>query len=60
MSTKLGKTDAFDELMAIKAGDNLTHEEVTFTCEDPLFETPFRLGETIAAALAVRAIAAVV
>ncbi|MFF2911457.1 CoA transferase [Paenibacillus sp. NPDC057934] len=58
MSTKAGKTNAFDELMAIRAGDNLTEGEVTFTGEDPLFETPFRIGETIADALAARAIAA--
>ncbi|AJY77735.1 acyl-CoA transferase [Paenibacillus beijingensis] len=58
MSKKLGKTGAFEELMAIRAGDKLPQDEVIITGEDPLFESPFRIGETIADALAARAVAA--
>lgn len=58
MSKKIGKTNAFEELMDIRAGKDLSNDEVEITGEDPLFPTPFRIGETIADALAARAVSA--
>ncbi|AET57180.1 acyl-CoA transferase/carnitine dehydratase [Paenibacillus terrae HPL-003] len=58
MSNRLGKTGAFSELMAIRSGDKLDQNEVNFSGEDPLFKSPFRIGETLADALAARAVAA--
>lgn len=52
------KTNAFSELMSIRAGKELEQDEVTITGNDPMFKTPFCLGETIADALAARAVAA--
>lgn len=49
---------AFAELMAIRAGNALTAGEVTITGGDPHFRTPFRIGETLAMALAARGVAA--
>ena len=49
---------AFAELMAIRAGSALAAGEVTITGRDPLFRTPFRIGETLAMALAARGVAA--
>jgi len=49
---------AFAELMAIRAGSALAADEVTITGSDPLFRTPFRIGETLAMALAARGVAA--
>lgn len=49
---------AFDELMSIRGGTPIAPSEVTFTGSDPLFRSPFRIGGTIAAALAARAVAA--
>lgn len=49
---------AFNELMKIRAGEAITPEEVTIFGRDPFFQTPFRIGETAAEALAVCAIAA--
>lgn len=49
---------AFAELMAIRAGSALATDEVTVTGSDPLFRTPFRIGETLAMALAARGVAA--
>ncbi|WP_202946272.1 CoA transferase [Paenibacillus terrae] len=54
----MGKTGAFSELMAIRSGDKLDQNEVNFSGEDPLFKSPFRIGETLADALAARAVAA--
>lgn len=51
-------TDAFAELMAIRAGAPIATDEVTLTGCDPLFRTPFRIGETLAMALAARGVAA--
>lgn len=53
-----GRTGAFAELMAIRAGQPLTQGEVTITGEDPLFQSPFRIGATSADVLAARAVAA--
>jgi crotonobetainyl-CoA:carnitine CoA-transferase CaiB-like acyl-CoA transferase len=49
--------NAFAELMAIR-GSNPAAGEVTITGRDPLFRTPFRIGETLAMALAARGVAA--
>ncbi|MFN3399038.1 MAG: CoA transferase [Ferrovibrio sp.] len=48
---------AFDELMSIRGGSPAAGE-VTITGSDPLFRTPFRIGETLAMALAARGVAA--
>ena len=50
--------DAFAELMAIRPGRALDSHEVTITGRDPFYRTPFRMGETLAAALAARGVAA--
>jgi crotonobetainyl-CoA:carnitine CoA-transferase CaiB-like acyl-CoA transferase len=50
--------DAFKELMTIRDGDLLPDDEVTLTGSDPFFATPLRIGETCAAALAARCVAA--
>ena len=49
---------AFAELMAIRAGSPLPSGEVTITGSDPFFRTPYRMGETLAAALVARGVAA--
>jgi crotonobetainyl-CoA:carnitine CoA-transferase CaiB-like acyl-CoA transferase len=49
---------AFAELMAIRDGRPLPVGEVTLTGADPYFRTPFRIGETLAMALAARGVAA--
>lgn len=54
----IGRTGAFDELMQIRAGDPVLPEEVTITGQDPLFASPFRIGETSADVLVARAVAA--
>lgn len=50
-------SSAFDELMTIRGGSPAAGE-VTITGSDPLFRTPFRIGETLAMALAARGVAA--
>lgn len=50
-------SSAFAELMAIRGGSPAAGE-VTITGSDPLFRTPFRIGETLAMALAARGVAA--
>ncbi len=57
MSDRLGKTGAFSELMEIRSGNKLDQNEVNFTGKDPLFRSPFRMGETLADVLAARAVA---
>jgi crotonobetainyl-CoA:carnitine CoA-transferase CaiB-like acyl-CoA transferase len=57
-TTSMGRTGAFAELMAIRASDEPAPGEVTITGEDPLFQSPFRIGETAADALAARGVAA--
>ncbi|MFG1430015.1 CoA transferase [Xanthobacter sp. V2C-8] len=52
------RSNAFRELMAIRAGAPLADDEVTLTGADPFFRTPFRIGEVSAAALAARGVAA--
>ncbi|MGY4573673.1 CoA transferase [Bradyrhizobium sp. USDA 3256] len=51
-------SDAFAELMSIRANGPVRREEVTFTGADPFYPTPLRIGETVAAALAARGVAA--
>lgn len=58
MSQNKGKISAFDELMGIRAGQQLAPNEVSFTGDDPLFVSPFRIGRTLAHALAARSVAA--
>ncbi|WP_028311787.1 CoA transferase [Derxia gummosa] len=53
-----GRTGAFAELMAIRAGAPIAPGEVSITGRDPLFRSPLRIGETSADVLAARAIAA--
>jgi len=48
----------FKELMDIRNGPDLSDDEVTITGADPLYTSPFRIGETAAAALAARGVAA--
>ncbi|WP_341898437.1 CoA transferase [Ferrovibrio terrae] len=57
-SAEQSLSGAFAELMAIRAGSALDAGEVTMTGSDPLFRTPFRIGETLAMALAARGVAA--
>lgn len=54
----MSKTNAFLELMKIRAGKELKPDKVTITGKDPMFKTPFRVGGTVAYALAARAVAA--
>ncbi|MCG8707943.1 CoA transferase [Brenneria sp. 4F2] len=54
----IAQSGAFAELMSIRAGAPLPDDEVKITGADPFFATPFRIGETAAAALAARGIAA--
>ncbi|WP_031469351.1 CoA transferase [Sciscionella sediminilitoris] len=49
---------AFDELMAIRGTARPAEDEVTISGSDPLFVSPFRIGATLADALAARAVAA--
>ncbi len=50
--------NAFMELMEIR-GEGIPEEtEVSITGEDPFFVTPFKIGETLAGALAARAVVA--
>jgi crotonobetainyl-CoA:carnitine CoA-transferase CaiB-like acyl-CoA transferase len=58
MSAELQPSGAFDELMAIRAGTPLAAGEISISGSDPLFRTPFRIGETLAMALAARGVAA--
>jgi crotonobetainyl-CoA:carnitine CoA-transferase CaiB-like acyl-CoA transferase len=44
--------------MAIRSGNELPQSEITITGADPMFASPFRIGETLASALAARAVAA--
>lgn len=51
-------SNGFKELMDIRNGPALGDKEVTVTGSDPLYTSPFRIGETAAAALAARGVAA--
>ncbi len=53
-----GQSGAFSELMSIRAGTPLDKDEVRVTGSDTLFNTPFKVGETAAALLAARGVAA--
>lgn len=50
--------NAFRELMDIRDNGALEEEEVSITGADPFYATPFKIGETLAGALAARAVAA--
>jgi crotonobetainyl-CoA:carnitine CoA-transferase CaiB-like acyl-CoA transferase len=52
------QTNAFAELMAIRSGEVPAAGEVSITGADPFYRTPFRIGETMAAALVARGVAA--
>ena len=52
------QSGAFAELMAIRDGKPLANDEVQVTGQDNLFNTPFKVGETAAALLAARGVAA--
>lgn len=54
----LEKSNAFKELMEIRGGERPSEEEVRISGKDPFFPSPFKFGETAAAALAARAVAA--
>ncbi len=58
MSTDSEHTNAFDELMGIRDHGDIPAGEVTRTGADPLFPSPFKIGTTLADALAARAVAA--
>jgi crotonobetainyl-CoA:carnitine CoA-transferase CaiB-like acyl-CoA transferase len=58
MTTTSAKPRAFNELMALRGEGQLTRDEVTISGSDPLFASPFRIGATLADALAARAVAA--
>lgn len=57
-TTAPGTAGAYDELMALRAGPRPAPGEVTVTGSDPLFASPFRIGGTLADALAARSVAA--
>ncbi|MEK9725443.1 MAG: CoA transferase [Rhodospirillaceae bacterium] len=44
--------DAFQEIMAVRGRGLPPESQVTITGADPVFATPFRIGETVAAVLA--------
>jgi crotonobetainyl-CoA:carnitine CoA-transferase CaiB-like acyl-CoA transferase len=49
---------AFDELVALRGLPAPAAGEVSITGEDPFFRTPFRIGQTVSAALAATGVAA--
>ncbi len=53
-----GKWRALAELMALRGQDELAPGELSMTGSDPFFPTPYRVGETVAAALAAIGVAA--
>lgn len=57
-SSEQSRSGAFAELMSIREGRPLDSNEVAITGSDPFYRTPFRVGETLAAALAARGVAA--
>jgi crotonobetainyl-CoA:carnitine CoA-transferase CaiB-like acyl-CoA transferase len=56
--TQAEQSRAFSELIAIRAMTAPKAGEVVITGSDPFFRTPFRIGETVAAALAATGVAA--
>ncbi len=56
--TQADRSDAFSELMAIRAMTAPEAGEVTITGADPFYRTPFRIGDTAAAVLAATGVAA--
>jgi hypothetical protein len=56
--TQADRSGAFSELMAIRAMTAPKAAEVTITGADPFYQTPFRIGETVAAVLAATGVAA--
>ena len=55
---ELKSNNAFMELMDIRGNGIPEEAEVTIMGSDPFFITPFKIGETLAGALAARAVAA--
>lgn len=55
---ELKSNNTFMELMDIRGNDFPEEAEVSITGSDPFFATPFKMGETLAGALAARAVAA--
>ncbi|GAB7538301.1 CoA transferase [Burkholderia sp. 3C] len=51
-------SNAFAELMTIRGGAPLDADEVRITGSDPLYASPFKIGQVSAAALAARGVAA--
>ena len=49
--------NAFAELMKIR-GKDVSEDEIRFINPESLYQTPFRIGETVAEALGARAVAA--
>jgi crotonobetainyl-CoA:carnitine CoA-transferase CaiB-like acyl-CoA transferase len=56
--TQADRSDAFAELMAIRAITAPETGEVAITGSDPFYRTPFRIGDTAAAVLAATGVAA--
>jgi hypothetical protein len=54
----VAQTNAFAELMAIRSGEVPAAGEISISGADPFYRTPFRVGETMAAALVARGVAA--
>ena len=48
----MAKPTAFEEVMAVRGKDMPAPGEVTITGKDPVYSTKFKIGETVAAALA--------
>ncbi|WP_347558724.1 CoA transferase [Robbsia sp. KACC 23696] len=58
MTNRIDQDDGFRELMAIRGRGMPSRDEVDIHGADPLFTSPFRIGETAAMALAARGVAA--
>ncbi|MCE0764948.1 CoA transferase [Pseudonocardia kujensis] len=57
MSTPTTARSALDELVDVRGRGPVADDEITRTGDDPLFASPFRIGHTLADALAARAVA---
>jgi len=53
-----GKAAVFAELMRVRNRGELDPDEVTLSGSDPFYATPYRVGETVAAAIAAAGVAA--
>jgi len=52
MNQQPGKAAAFTELMAVRGLGDVAPDEVQIAGSDPFYATPYRVGETVAAAIA--------